>query len=107
MASLARTGIPRKGVLSQAIENKPRRPNISPLLRRMIEQRLLDLHAEDCPHEYSAVIAREFSITEELADWIMASLMLEHRTAAATLRTGVAGALDEAERARRTVWDAA
>lgn len=102
-ATLARA---RKGPAAQPAE-KTRRPCLSPLLRRTIEARVMELHAEDCREEYSRVLAREFSISEELADWILAGLMLEHRTAAATLRTGIAGAMDEEERARKEIWNAA
>lgn len=84
-----------------------KRPQPSPLLRRLIEERVLELHAAGCGEELSRVLAREFEISEELADWIVAGLLLEHRTAAATLRMGVLGAVDEEARARKAVWDAA
>jgi hypothetical protein len=100
----ATAGRGRQDGRRQAVDPRPRP---SPLLRRLVEERVAELHAAGCGEELSRVLAREFEITEELADWIVAGLLLEHRTAAATLRMGVLGAVDEEARARKAVWDAA
>jgi hypothetical protein len=99
---------PRKGPAPQSTQNKtgPSRP-ISPLLISLVEKRVRELHADRCPKEYSAVIAKEFGISEALADRIMTGLIIELGAEAATLRSGICGALDEATRARRAVWEVA
>lgn len=93
----------RKGPAPQPAENKP----VSRLLVTLVEKRVRELHAERCPREYSAVISKEFGISEALADRIMTGLIIELGAEAATLRSGIAGALEESQRVRKTVWEVA
>lgn len=99
--SLPAKTVPRKGPRPQPIA----KVNVSPLLARLIEQRVAELHADGVETEYSRVLAREFQVSEAVIDRIVAALMLRHRAEAATLRIGVAGALDEASRAAKQVWE--
>jgi hypothetical protein len=99
--SLPAKSVPRKGPRPQPIA----KVNVSPLLARLIEQRVAELHADGEQTEYSRVLAREFRVPEATIDRIVAALMLRHRAEAATLRVGVAGALDEAARAAKQVWE--
>jgi len=93
--------IPRKGPRRQPIA----KVNVSPLLARLVEQRVAELHADGEQAEYSRVLARELRVPEATIDRIVAALMLRHRAEAATLRVGIAGALDEAARAAKQVWE--
>jgi hypothetical protein len=95
----------RKGPASQPPQNKS--TPISPLLIALVEKRVRELHADRCPKEYSAVIAKEFGISEALADRIMTGLIIELGAEAATLRTGIKGALDEATRVRKSAREVA
>jgi hypothetical protein len=79
--------------------------NVSPLLARLIEQRVAELHADGVQAEYSRVLAREFRVPVAFIDRVMAALMLRHRAEAATLRSGVTGALDAARQAGADVWE--
>ena len=99
--SLPAKSVPRKGPRPQPIA----KVNVSPLLARLIEQRVAELHADGVETEYSRVLAREFRIAEAVVDRVVAALMLRHRAEAAALRVGVAGALDEASRAAKQVWE--
>jgi hypothetical protein len=99
--SLPAKSVPRKGPRPEHIA----KIQISPLLARLVEQRVAELHADGVETEYSRVLAREFRVSEAVIDRIVAALMLRHRAEAATLRVGVAGALDEAARAAKQVWE--
>lgn len=99
--SLPAKSVPRKGPRPQPIA----KVNVSPLLARLVEQRVAELHADGVETEYSRVLAREFRVSEAVIDRIVAALMLRHRAEAATLRVGIAGALDEASRAAKQVWE--
>ena len=99
--SLPAKSVPRKGPRPQPIA----KVNVSPLLARLVEQRVAELHADGVETEYSRVLAREFRVSEAVIDRIVAALMLRHRAEAATLRVGIAGALDEAARAGKQVWE--
>jgi hypothetical protein len=98
--SLPAKSIPRKGPRPERVA----KIQISPLLARLVEQRVAELHADGVEAEYSRVLAREFRVPEATIDRIVAALMLRHRAEAATLRVGIAGALDEASRAATQVW---
>jgi hypothetical protein len=94
----------RKGPASQTTQNGRAivsRPPVSVLFLRLVEDELAELHASGETREYSVVLARHFGCTEERIDQAMAVLMLQHRAVAATLRSGMVGALAEAERAAR------
>jgi len=99
--SLPAESVPRKGPRPEHVA----KIQISPLLARLIEQRVAELHADGVEAEYSRVLAREFRVSEAVIDRIVAALMLQHRAEAATLRVGIAGALDEASRAAKQVWE--
>lgn len=96
---------PRKGPAAQTTQNRPAAP--SPLLVSLVEQRVRELHADRCPKEYSAVLAKEFGVSEAVIDRILTGLVIERGAEAATLRSGISGALDEATRVRRAVWEVA
>lgn len=76
----------------------------SPILRRLIHDRAAELFADGDGREISAVIAREFGITEARVDHIIAGLMLEHQRRADTLAVAVRNGISQAGEAGAAVW---
>lgn len=101
MASLNGNAIRRKPPRAQLAE----RMEISPPTARLVEQRVAELVAAGERTEFSRIISRELGAPEAFVDRVMAALMLRYRSEAATLRAGVAGALDAAREAARDAWE--
>lgn len=84
-------------------KQKPRKgPGLTPILLRAIEDHTLELFVRG---EVSArTIARRLAIPQQTVETAMAGLLAQHRSEAATLRSGIAAALAEGAAARRDAW---
>lgn len=101
MASVLQNPVPRKPPSRQLAE----RMEISPLTARHVEHRVAELIAAGQRTEFSRILARELGAPEAYVDRVVAALMLRYRTEAATLRAGVAGALEAAREAAADTWE--
>lgn len=105
-ANVAQNLTRRKGPCSETVDSIRNR-SVSPIVARMIESRVAELHAEGEQREFSRVIAKELRISESAVDRVLTMLLLKHRSDAAILRCGITGALNEATRASKELWEGA